>query len=208
MELHEVLGWVAAAFTLSAFMMRSMMPLRWCAIGSNCAFIGYGLLSSAWPVLILHVLLLPFNIVRLVEMRRLVDQVRVAVHGSLSPDWLRPYSRTLRLAAGERLFARGDAADRTYVLLEGRLALPDIGESVGPGELVGEIAAFAPDGRRTQTVVAQDGCELLVIDNPSLRELYFQNPQFGFYLIGLISRRLSADSRRSAAPAPRPAAGG
>ena len=84
MTWHETLGWIAAAMTLAAFMMRSMMPLRWCAIGSNCAFIGYGLLSQVWPVLLLHSVLLPFNIVRLIEMRRLVNQVRVAAQGTLA----------------------------------------------------------------------------------------------------------------------------
>lgn len=201
MTWHDMLGWVAAAMTLAAFMMRSMMPLRWCAIGSNCAFIGYGLLSHVWPVLLLHSVLLPFNIVRLIEMRRLVDRVRVAAQGTLSADWLRPYSQTMRLDAGETLFSRGDAADRTYFLLEGRLRLPLIGVVLEPGALVGEIAVFATDGRRTQTVIAAEPCTLLMIDNASLRQLYFQNPQFGFHLIGLISRRLTADALRSSAAA-------
>ncbi len=203
MQLQDVLGWLAAAMTLATFSMRSMMPLRWCAIGSNCAFIGYGLLSPAYPVLALHMLLLPFNIVRLVEMRRLVDRVRRAVQGSpLSEDWLRPFSRTLRVAAGERLFAKGDAADRTYFLVEGRVELPDLDVALGPGSLIGEIAAFAPDGRRTQTVVAAAPCTLLVIDNASLRQLYFQNPEFGFQLVGLIAQRLSADAQRLAGATP------
>ena len=55
MQLHDVLGWLAAILTLATFSMRAMMPLRACAIGSNCAFIAYGLSASAYPVLMLHV---------------------------------------------------------------------------------------------------------------------------------------------------------
>ena len=47
--------------------MRSMNALRWMAIASNLAFIAYGHLGGLMPVLLLHLALLPVNILRLAE---------------------------------------------------------------------------------------------------------------------------------------------
>jgi hypothetical protein len=47
-----------------------MRHLRFIGIHSNVAFIGYGALAWLPPVLYLHLLLLPLNIVRLMELQR------------------------------------------------------------------------------------------------------------------------------------------
>lgn len=66
----ELVGWVAAALTLAAFSMRSMRSLRYTAVASNLAFIAYGLLSHLFPVLALHSILLPCNLIRLWLLKR------------------------------------------------------------------------------------------------------------------------------------------
>lgn len=70
MSAGDLAGWLAAALTLLAFLMRSMMALRLAAIAANLCFILYGLLNVAWPVLALHLALLPCNLQRLWELRR------------------------------------------------------------------------------------------------------------------------------------------
>jgi len=50
--------------------MRGMVPLRVMAIGSNVAFIGYAALAGLGPVLLLHALLLPLNVYRLLQALR------------------------------------------------------------------------------------------------------------------------------------------
>ena len=52
-------------FTLTAFSMRSMLPLRAAAIGGNFCFIGFGYLEGTLPILTLHAILLPCNLIRL-----------------------------------------------------------------------------------------------------------------------------------------------
>jgi hypothetical protein len=64
----EGIGFAAAGLVLATFCMRSMSALRWVAIASNVAFIGYGYLDGLAPVLLLHVLLLPVNICRLAQL--------------------------------------------------------------------------------------------------------------------------------------------
>jgi len=65
----DQVGFAAAGLVLATFCMRSMSALRWVAIASNVAFIAYGYLGNLAPVLLLHMLLLPVNICRLVQLR-------------------------------------------------------------------------------------------------------------------------------------------
>ncbi len=66
----DLIGYAASALVLAAFCMRDMQTLRWLALASNAAFIAYGALADIRPVLILHLLLLPVNLRRLVESLR------------------------------------------------------------------------------------------------------------------------------------------
>ena len=61
----EILGFFASALVLITFAMKDMRLLRRTAILSNVAFIIYGWSNGLFPVLALHVLLLPLNIHRL-----------------------------------------------------------------------------------------------------------------------------------------------
>jgi CRP/FNR family transcriptional regulator, cyclic AMP receptor protein len=70
MTLVDAIGWLAAALTLLTFATRDMVVLRLMALGANTAFIVYGMAGQLWPVVVLHVTLLPLNAVRLLELRR------------------------------------------------------------------------------------------------------------------------------------------
>ena len=67
MTIWNALGFVAAALVLLAFYQRRMIPLRAVALGSNVAFIAYGLALGLTPVWLLHAVLLPVNASRLTE---------------------------------------------------------------------------------------------------------------------------------------------
>jgi hypothetical protein len=69
MTVGDLVGWVAAALTLLTFSMRSMMALRMAAVSANLCFLVYGGLSELYPVVALHVLLLPCNLLRLCQLR-------------------------------------------------------------------------------------------------------------------------------------------
>jgi hypothetical protein len=66
----ELSGYVASALVLLTFIAKDMRLLRTVAIFSNLAFITYGTLEWLPPVLFLHLVLLPLNIVRLAEIVR------------------------------------------------------------------------------------------------------------------------------------------
>jgi hypothetical protein len=61
----DALGYLAALLVLATFSMKTMLPLRMKGIASNCVFIAYGYFTSALPVVVLHLILLPLNSLRL-----------------------------------------------------------------------------------------------------------------------------------------------
>lgn len=188
---------VGGAFVLTAGLVKTMIPLRWLAIGSNLGFVCYGALHPSFPMLILHLLLLPLNIFRLNEMMQLTRRVNaVEQSGDLSGTWLRPYMRSKTYADGSLVFRKGERGDRLYLLAEGQIEFVEIGTHLAPGQIFGEIAFFAPDRQRRLSARCKGKCIILSIDESTMRQLYHQNPEFGFQLISLVAGRLSADVQR------------
>jgi hypothetical protein len=70
--LSDFTGYVASTLVLVTFMTKDLRLLRVVAIFSNLAFISYGTIAWLPPVLGLHLLLLPINVLRLREI--LCDQ--------------------------------------------------------------------------------------------------------------------------------------
>lgn len=198
---HSTLALASAALAavlivVSAFV-KTMIPLRWLAVGANIGFIAYGALAPAPMVLALHAVLLPVNLVRVVQMLRLTQRVRSATGDfDAASLWLRPYMKKRTHKAGHVIFRAGDVADRLYLLVEGEVEIVERGRRVGPGRMFGEIAFFAPDRRRTSTARCATPCVLLSIGEAALRELYYQNPEFGFELVREIAGRLTSDIRQ------------
>jgi hypothetical protein len=207
-DLATAAGYCAATLVFLTFATRTMVPLRILGIASNLAFIAYGMLQPAVPILVLHCVLLPLNAFRLHQMLRLTRQVAAASRSDLNLDWLMPFGTRRRVRAGEVLFRKGEASDRMVLVISGGLRVPELGLELGPGELVGELGLIAPGGRRTQTVTGSAAGEVLEISYDQVRQLYFQNPAFGFYFLELTARRLfDTIARHQAAAADVPAPG-
>lgn len=66
----NALGYLASALVLCTFSVRSMRLLRGLGIASNVSFISYALIVGLPPIAILHGLLLPINVLRLVQLER------------------------------------------------------------------------------------------------------------------------------------------
>ena len=72
----DLFGYVASILVFGTFYMKRMLPLRFTAIASNVAFISYAWLNGLTPILLLHGALLPLNLLRLIEHRRLMTKAR------------------------------------------------------------------------------------------------------------------------------------
>lgn len=190
----ELVGWIAAAFTLTAYSMRTMLPLRVAAIGANVFFIAYSALSGIYPTLVLHCILLPFNGYRLFEIFQMTKRIREARVDVVNFGWIQRVVAPRKFADKQLLFRKGDRPDNLYYIVSGTIRLPEAGLSVGAGEFVGEIAFFTDQKQRTLSAICDGPCEIVPINERTFMELYYQNPAFGMYIARLIARRLLEDA--------------
>jgi len=186
----ELIGVAAACATLYAAHAKTIIPLRMAALAGNLLAMLYSLSYGTYPTFLLNAALLPLNAVRLHAMRKLVRDVDVAIKDNMNVDWLLPYTRPKRFKAGDIMMARGEYATAAYYVVAGEVEIVELGETFGPGTLLGEIGLFTPAGERTKTVRCKTDVETARIDYDRFKELYFQNPQFGFNLLHLIVARL------------------
>lgn len=202
MDIGNALGLLGVGFCLASFAVKRMVPLRTLAIVGNVCFVAYGLVESLLPSLALNLVLLPLNVVRLWEIEKLSKEIVRATQDSPISQWLLPHMRHRSFKAGEVLFRRGETADRLYYVASGGVRMAEIGQRIGPGELIGEIGLFSPEKKRTQTIVCETDSELYDMTDEMIFQLYYQNPRLGFYLMRLIAGRLLKDvHRRDGEPA-------
>jgi hypothetical protein len=187
---------VAGMFVIVSAFVKTMIPLRWLAVGSNLGFILYGLAYPSTIMVALHGLLLPVNLWRVRQMVRLTRRASATADARQMEIWLRPYMRSQSLRAGSTLFAIGDPATRLYFLVEGRIEMPEVGRTMEAGQMFGEIAFFAPDRRRSSSARCLTDCTVMFIDEATFRQLVYQNPDFGLEVVRLVAGRLSDDVRR------------
>jgi CRP/FNR family transcriptional regulator, cyclic AMP receptor protein len=186
----DVAGYLGGALILLSLLRTTMIPLRAMGAMSNLCFVAYGYLDAVYPMMLLHAALFPLNVVRLHQMVGLVRRVRTAAAGSKTMDWLRPYMHRKHCKAGEVLFRKGDAADRMFYTVSGQFRLNETDTMLPQNVFVGELGMLAPDRRRTQTLECIEAGELLIVSYEQVKMLYFQNPDFGFYLMQLATGRL------------------
>ena len=190
-------GYAAVASSIITCAMKTMIPLRVVSMTCNALFIIYGFFSGIYPTLILNLILLPLNTVRLQQMRKLIHDVEAAAsYGETSIDWLKPFMASRSFHKGDIVFRKGDVADAMYYSVSGRYRLSEIGIEIPAGQVFGDLGLLAPGNRRTQTIECLEDGEVLTAGYQQVKELYFQNPQFGFYFLRLTSERLFENIKR------------
>jgi len=100
---------------------------------------------------------------------------------------------------GSILMKKGDAAHDMLLTVTGRFRVVEIDLEVPPGRLMGELGFLTPDNRRTATIECIEDGQVLTITYEKLLEIYFQNPQFGYYFLVLTSQRLLENLARAEA---------
>jgi len=203
-------AWLQTAAAVVAAYSKTMIRLRVGSVLANCLGLFVGAAAANAAVFLRHLILLPMDLLRLREMRKLVASVREAADGDLNVEWLKPFMHPLTLKQGAQLFRKGEAASEAFMLIDGEMELPELHATLKPGALFGEMALFTPSGARTASARALCDCRLLAITYEQFEQIYFQNPQFGFYLTRLMVRRFQSNLHRAEAgllPAPADSAG-
>jgi CRP/FNR family transcriptional regulator, cyclic AMP receptor protein len=190
----EIVGVAAAAASLYAAHAKTIIPLRVAAVIANVLAIGYSAMHTSYLTFVLNTILLPLNAWRLREMFNLIRGIDNAIKSDMNVDWLLKYMHPKRFKAGALMMARGDFATEAFYIVSGEVELVEIGQILGPRTLLGEIGLFTPDGKRTMTVRCKTDVQAASIGYDQFKELYFQNPQFGFRLLHLIVARLQSNS--------------
>jgi CRP/FNR family transcriptional regulator len=97
----------------------------------------------------------------------------------------------------DRLFAEGDAGDKLYVILSGKIKLtrtaPDGRENLlsvhGPGEMFGELSLFDPSPR-TASATAVTDVRLAALAHDDLRHWLTSRPDVSMHMLRALAQRL------------------
>ncbi len=192
----NMLALIGATLYVVTLMVRTIVPLRVIGIISMVFFIAYGALAGAVATFLLYLLSLPINVIRLRQMLTLVKKARLSAQGDLSMDWLRPFMTPRKYKKGDILFNKGDIAKEMFYTISGNFLIKEIGIELPPGRVLGELGFIDPNNKRTATVESLENGEVLSITYDRLLELYFQNPEFGYYFLRLTTERLMQNIAR------------
>jgi hypothetical protein len=188
--LANLFALVGAVFFVATLLTQTMVPLRVANMAGCAFFVGFGALAGDVKTFLLYLLLLPINAIRLRQMLNLVKKARSATQGDTSMEWLKPFMTERKYRKGAVLFKKGDRADEMFMTVTGNFLVTEIGVELPPGRLMGELGFLSPDNLRTATVECLEDGHVLSITYEKLLEIYFQNPQFGYYFLVLTSQRL------------------
>jgi hypothetical protein len=189
-NLANMFALVGAIFFVATLLTQTMVPLRVANMVGCAFFVGFGALAHDVKTFLLYLLLLPINAVRLRQMLNLVNKARTATQGDMSMAWLKPFMTERKYRKGNILFKKDDAAQEMLLTVTGKFLVKEIGVELPPGRLMGELGFLTPNNRRTATIECIENGQVLTITYEKLLEIYFQNPQFGYYFLVLTSQRL------------------
>lgn len=131
---------------------------------------------------------------RLLDLQQ--QELDSAANGSLDLRRLRLEMSQRRVRAGEWLFHTGEVGSELFYVQRGRVSLPEIGLTVGPTGVFGEIGIFTPERRQTCSAQCETEVDVLSLTSAQARRIYLTNPQFALFILTLVTTRLMADSRR------------
>jgi CRP/FNR family transcriptional regulator, cyclic AMP receptor protein len=185
-----LIGVAAAAASLYSAHAKTMVPLRVAAIVGNILAMAYSFMLGTYFIFMLNAALLALHGWRLRATLNLIRDIDVATGSDMNVDRLLPYTRTKHFKADDIMMERGEYATAAFYIVSGEVEIIEIKETFGKGTPLGEIGLFTPDGRRIMTVRCKTDVQTAIIDYDQFKELYFQNPQFGFRLLHLVVERL------------------
>jgi CRP/FNR family transcriptional regulator, cyclic AMP receptor protein len=110
---------------------------------------------------------------------------------------LRSRVTNVQISKGERLFSEGDAGDKLYVVLDGKVKLSRA-ESAGrenllsvhgPGEMFGELSMFDPAPRITNATAVTD-TRLAALDHAEFMHWLTGRPAVSIHMLQVLAQRL------------------
>ncbi len=193
----NVTGALGGVCYIASISMKTIIPLRIAGIASAFFFLLSGALARSFPTIFLYAMLLPLNSYRLYQLIELIKKVRAAASGDLSMDWLEPFMTKRKYKQGEVVFRKGELANEMFLAETGRYQVTELGLELRPGHIFGEMGLLTSGFQRTQSVKCIESGYLSTITYDEVRELYFENPEFGYYFLRLVGERLLQNLKRA-----------
>ena len=104
---------------------------------------------------------------------------------------------TLTFTAGSTVFKQGDPGNCMYIVQSGVIEMvigDKVIETVGPNEVLGYMSMI-DEAPRSSTARVKDTCELSVIDARAFRFMVDEVPNFAFYIMQGLARRIRGMAR-------------
>jgi len=138
---------------------------------------------------------------------RLEQLARVELFSGLKPSALELISKVAAEethALGTKIFQHGDAGDKLYLILEGKVRIsrevPGMGEEalavLGPGQMFGEMALLDESARSADARV-HERCRLLAIPKDGFDDLLFLHKDLAYEVLWSIVRMLVSRLRET-----------
>jgi CRP/FNR family cyclic AMP-dependent transcriptional regulator len=197
--LTEATGWIACVLEVYAFQEKTMIPLRVAAVFACLFGFAYGYLSHAYPSMAVSVALLPLNLWRLKELRRLIADSGASAIRQTGYEWLRPFMHRADFPAGHVLFRKGEVGGEAFLIGAGDVHIPEHGARVGAGGLLGEIGLLTEGHVRTASAICRTDVRAWKISFAELEQLCLQDPQFCLHIARVIVQRYQANLQNTAA---------
>jgi CRP/FNR family transcriptional regulator, cyclic AMP receptor protein len=173
---------------------KSIIDLRMFAIASNiCGGVAY-FLTGAWPQLTQSLLEIPIHSWRLYKSRHAMQEIERAENPDYAIQIIKKLAKPKTFAKDEVIFRKGDIANAAYILDQGCVRVIEYNVLLSAGALFGEMGLFLDEKRRTASATAAEDVVLHEIAYDTFEAIYAKNPEIGFAVMRLMSKRFSASA--------------
>ena len=107
------------------------------------------------------------------------------------------FTQTFR--AGDTVFAEGSEGNEMYLIIRGRVRIVKAGSSgahelaaLAEGEIFGEMALLDSGRRTASAIAAEDGTQVMSIDQARFVYLVSQQPAFALSVMRVMAQRIAA----------------
>lgn len=107
--------------------------------------------------------------------------------------------KIMRVSTGEKVFQVGQPGREMFAVKSGSLQVRigrTVVETLGAGDVFGEMALLNEKELRTATVEATSDCELAVIDNAAFEAMVKSEPGFAIEMMRVLAARLMEMNKR------------
>ena len=138
-----VFGFIGAALMVASYMMKNMLPLRMVALSANVFLVVYAVQGGSWPTVVLYLAMIPINVKKVVQIKKLIRAIENAKADTPISEWLLPHMTRRQAKAGQTLWNKGDKATEMLYIESGRLNMIEYDESLGAGSVLGDRPVHA-----------------------------------------------------------------